>query len=366
MSSAKRLHLLLAPKEKFGAGGAGAFALNALETTLASRWRHGITVFGTPVANPFPSVSFQPIAIPRWPLRGRNIEMVRCYVTEIRRAPPNLIEVFNRPVMMDHLRRKLPDTALILHYGNDPRGMDGSRSIAERRRLLARCDAIVCVSDFIRRCLLDGVDDPLAERVKVIHTGVHAPAAFPEGKKKTIVFVGRLVPEKGALELVQALVRVLPRHPDWTADIIGARWFKAGDAPDSYEREVAHAAAECRNIRLGGFRPHEEVIAALQKASIAVVPSKWDDPFPRSALEALATGCALICSKQGGLPEMGADRAYFLSDVTADSIEAALANLLSDDSERIALQHRGFDDFPFEIHRTTARLDDLRQALITP
>ena len=364
MDTAKHLHLLLAPKERFEPKGAGAFALNALETTLASRWRDAITIFGTPVARPFPSVSFQSVEVPRWPLRGRNLEMVRRYVKTVRHTPPDLIEVFNRPVMMDYLRRKLPGAALILHFGNDPRGMDGSRSVTEREKLLARCDAIVCVSDFIRRCFLDGIDDPLANRVTVIHTGVHAPAAFPADKEKTIAFVGRLVPDKGVLELVQALARILPRHPEWTAEIIGARWFKAGDPPDKYEKEVARAAASCERIRLGGFRSHEEVIAALCKSSIAVVPSKWDDPFPRAALEALAAGCALVCSRQGGLPEIGSERAGFLSEVSTDSIAKALEDLMSNESELLALQRHGFDDFPFEIHRTTARLDDLRTMLI--
>ncbi len=366
MDLAKRLHLLLAPKERFEAAGAGAFALNALETTLASRWRSGITVFGTPVAHPFPSVSFQPVALPKWPLRGRNLEMARRYVKAVRPAPPDLVEVFNRPVMIDHLRRELPGAALVLHYGNDPRGMDGSRSIAERRRLLARCNAIVCVSDFIRRCFLDGIDGPHSGRAVVIHTGVHAPDLFPQNKEKTIVFVGRIVSDKGVLELVEALARVLPRHREWTAEIIGARWFKAGDPPDNFEREVARAAGTCANIRLGGFRPHEEVIAALRSASIAVVPSRWDDPFPRSALEAMAAGCALVCSRHGGLPEIGAGRARFLNEITADSIAAALEDLLSNETERTALQHRGFDDFPFDIRRTTSRLDDLRDSLMAP
>jgi glycosyltransferase involved in cell wall biosynthesis len=362
--SVRRLHLLLAPKERFEAGGAGAFALNALETTLASRWRDEITVFGAPVATPFPSVSFHPIALPRWPLRGRNIEMARRYAAAVRHQPPDLIEVFNRPIMMGHLRRKLPDAALVLHYGNDPRGMDGSRRIAERRRLLALCDAIVCVSDFIRRCFLDGIDDPLSSRVVTVHTGVNKPDAFPAAKEKTIIFVGRITADKGVLELVQALAQVLPRHSDWTGQILGARWFKAGEPPDDYEKNVARAASGCDRIRLEGFRPHEQVIAALERASIAVVPSKWDDPFPRTALEALAAGCALIASKQGGLPELGAEKALFLDEVTANSIAAALDRLLSNDGERTALQHRGFDDFRFDIRRTTKRLDDLRESLM--
>lgn len=365
MNSTKRIHLILAPKERFEAEGAGAFALITLETSLTSRWRNEITVFGTPVAHPFASVSFRPLALPRWPLRGRNREMARRYVAAVRHAPPDLVEVYNRPVMIDHLRRKLAGKPIILHFANDPRGMDGSRSVAERSKLLAQCDAIVCVSDFIRRCFLDGVDDPLSRRVVVIHIGVPAPGTFPERKQKYVVFVGRVIPDKGVLELVQALVRVLPRHPEWTAEVIGARWFKAGDPPNSYEKEVARVAAQCTQIRLAGFRPHADVVAALGKASVAVVPSKWDDPFPRSAVEALAAGCALVCSRNGGLAEIGANRARFLDEVTAESIAVALEELLSNDNERTVLQHRGFDDSPFDIRRTTGLLDDLRESLMT-
>ena len=76
----------------------------------------------------------------------------------------------------------------------------------------------------------------------------------------------------------------------------------------------------------------------------------------RSALEALAAGCALVCSRHGGLPEIGAERARFLNEVTGNSIAAAAGRHDANESALLALQRRGFDDFPFEIHRTTGRL----------
>jgi glycosyltransferase involved in cell wall biosynthesis len=149
--------------------------------------------------------------------------MAARYVAFAKRAPPDFIEVFNRPVMASLVARGLPGVPVALHYGNDPRGMAGSRTIGERRTLLAACAAIVCVSDYIRRCFLDGMDDPLAERVKVVHTGVEQPPTFPGDKTRKIVFVGRIVPDKGVLEFVEALARILPQHPGWSAEIIGAR-----------------------------------------------------------------------------------------------------------------------------------------------
>lgn len=355
-----QLHLLLAPKERFEPGGAGAFALNALESSLASRWRERITVFGSPVANPFTAVRFQPIKTGRWSLRGRNTGMAKAYARLVKFAHPNLIEIFNRPIMVSTLRRNLGAVPIFLHFGNDPRGMTGSRSPAERRNLLRSATAIICVSDFIRRCFLEGMADASAESVTVMHTGVAAPSDIPLERDRRIVFVGRIVPEKGVLELVRALARILPRHPDWSAEIIGARWFGTGGKRDRYEIAVMKAAASCDRIMIGGFRTHETVLASLTAANIAVVPSKWDDPFPRTALEALAAGCALVCSRRGGLPEIGDNRALFLEEVSVETLERAIETLISDDSMRSALQHRARTDFPFAIARTTRSLDDLR------
>jgi glycosyltransferase involved in cell wall biosynthesis len=360
--SNKHLHLLLAPKERFEPEGAGAFALNVLETSRVSRFRDGIAVFGSPVENPFEGIRFQPLRKAQWWEGDRNRAMARLYGKFAHKERPDLIEVYNRPVMIEVLRRCVGEIPIALHFGNDPRRMNGSRSVSDRRDLLTKAVAIVCVSDFIRRCFLDGIDNPLSARVHVIHTGVPRASEFP-AKQKRIVYVGRVVPEKGVLELVQALVRVLPRHPDWNAEIVGARWFGTGEKPSAYEVSVARTAASCDRIALGGFRPHDEVLDALRRASIAVVPSLWDDPFPRTALEALAQGCALLCSTRGGLPELGRDRARYLDEISAPSLGEGLERLMEDDDCRVALQRRGWEDFPFDIHRTTSFLDDLRERI---
>src|SRR5437016_11105257 len=171
-----------------------------------SCFRNCITVFGSPVKNSFEGVRFQPLAKARWWEGDGNKTMARRYCEFAREHRPDLIEVNNRPVMVDVVRRGFGDVPIALHFGNDPRTMDGSCSVAERRKLLETASAIICVSDFIRRCFLDGVDDPLA-RVHVIHTGVPRASEFPV-KEKHVVYVGRVVPEKGVRELVEALARI--------------------------------------------------------------------------------------------------------------------------------------------------------------
>ena len=52
-----------------------------------------------------------------------------------------------------------------------------------------------------------------------------------------------------------------------------------------------------------GYLNHKNVLKFLSQTEIAVVPSRWEEPFGRTALEASSRGCATIISNRGGLPE---------------------------------------------------------------
>ena len=52
-----------------------------------------------------------------------------------------------------------------------------------------------------------------------------------------------------------------------------------------------------------GFLEHNKVLNVFKKTSIAVVCSRWEEPFGRTSLEASANGCAVIITNRGGLPE---------------------------------------------------------------
>jgi len=359
------IHLLLPPKEKFCAEGAGAFALNVAQSTRYSRWRDAITVFGTPVSAPFAGIAFQPIRPARPWLQGRNIGLAERYAACVRGKPPCLIETFNRPAMALRIAQRLPDVPVTVYLGNDPRTMRGAMSAGERISLAERCARVYVVSDFIRRCYMEGLPATLESKIEIAHTGAILPLR-PAPKEKRIVFVGRMLPVKGVLELAQALARVLPRHPGWRADLIGAQHFGASRRLSSYERGVRAAVQSCDRIDVHGFLPNDLVMTHLRRASIAVVPSVWDDPFPRTAVEALSQGCALVCSDRGGLPEIGRERAVMLSEITADTLAAALDRLIGDEAFRLALQTRARAEFPFDIETTTRRLDDLRAAIVAP
>ena len=58
-----------------------------------------------------------------------------------------------------------------------------------------------------------------------------------------------------------------------------------------------------KNLKIDGYTKNEKVLKFLEKVSISVVCSRWEEPFGRTSLEAASRGSAVIISNRGGLPE---------------------------------------------------------------
>jgi glycosyltransferase involved in cell wall biosynthesis len=159
-------------------------------------------------------------------------------------------------------------------------------------------------------------------------------------KEKTIIVCGRASEEKGILECAQALREVLPGANGWRAIFILSLtdWF-----PDymAKVREMLTPLGDCAEIREG--IPYAEVKAAMETAGIAIVASKWEEPFGRTALEAHGPAVALLSSGTGGLRQISGDHALYLDAVTPDAIARGLRTLIEDDDLRARLGEGGAD-----------------------
>ncbi len=262
-----RIHCLLSPKEEFSESGAGAQSLKIVQTSRHSRFRENITAFGKPSRSPFPDVAFEPL-VPYWPaLFGDKMGLTRAYAKAIRSSPPDLIECFNRPTVAMWLAEKFPSVPVTVYFGNDPQDKDGSRSVEDRKRLVKRLAGVFAISEFVYERFIDGLDRG-TPNVKIIRTGIEREITSPPAKEKSIVFVGRIEPVKGALQLTEALARLLPRHPDWNAYLIGARWFTVNEDLTPYEVKMQAAAESCPRITVTGFLRNSEVREHLRRAAI--------------------------------------------------------------------------------------------------
>ena len=364
---APRIDILLPSKERFGPKNAGAISGVVLDLIEESRTPECFRVVGTDVETPFPNIDFRGLKARHGWLHGGNIGLAAAYLHDLDMSdPPELVEVHSRCHVAAYIKKKQPDLKVALYLHNDPRDMKGSRTVAERRHLLRAMSAVICVSDYIRNCFLDGIDDKdgAAGKVAIARNGARRPNATPTAKKPMILLAGRMVPEKGILEFSQALAKVVGQHPEWEVVIAGARRFETSD-PGSYEAQIHAALAPIgTQARMTGFLPKAELLELQQQAAIIACPSIWDDPMPKAVLEALAVGSALLTTRRGGIPEVAEGRAHIADTPDVASFEHAIERLITDHAYREGLQKSAWDDFPFTATRMAADADSIRARAI--
>jgi glycosyltransferase involved in cell wall biosynthesis len=117
--------------------------------------------------------------------------------------------------------------------------------------------------------------------------------------KYDLIYVGRLVSEKGLPDLIQAfhLLTLIPEHSQRTLAIVGS-----GNMKSSLEKMVKEFHLE-NNIDFLGPKQGDELIDIISQAAIGVVPSAWEEPMGGVSLELLAAGKVLITSDSGGHAE---------------------------------------------------------------
>jgi glycosyltransferase involved in cell wall biosynthesis len=277
-----------------------------------------------------------------------------------------VIEVHNRANLALRLARALPAARVVLFVHNDPQGMRQARRPADRAALLQRIQ-VVCVSRYLYARFMDGV--PAGVRLPLVLPNALDLAELPErlpaeSRDRVILFVGRVVANKGADAFVAACAAVLPQLPGWCAVIIGADRFCAHGKATPFERELA-PLVRAAGIELRGYLPHAQVLAAMARAAIVAVPSRWAEPFGLTALEAMASGAALVCGPRGGLPEVAGDAALYADPDEPGALAEAILRLAQDGALRARLAEAGLARArQFDAVDARQRLAELRARLL--
>jgi UDP-glucose:(glucosyl)LPS alpha-1,2-glucosyltransferase len=355
--------ILLPPREGFGPGRTGAIGLIAHRLAATPDFR--TTVIGGQQAGPtFAGTEFHTARPPFWLPGNINTRYAAGVAKLLRRLRPALIEVHNRPEVALALARRMPDARISLFLHNDPQSMRSARTPAERHTLLSRIAGIVTVSDYLRCRLLAGIAAPPTMPVVLPNCVDLSALPPPRPRERVILFVGRVVPEKAPDAFVAACAIALPQLAGWRAEIIGADRSRA-DSPDTHFVRGVRDAARVAGVTLLGYRDHPEVLDALAGASIVVVPSRWQEPFGLTALEAMASGAALICSPRGGLPEVAGDTALYADPDDPAALANAILALARDEVRRDRLAAEGrLRARTFDLPPTLAALASLRHATL--
>lgn len=117
---------------------------------------------------------------------------------------------------------------------------------------------------------------------------------------KVIIFTGRIVPEKGVLELVEAFNKIKKKNIKLL--ILGSPLNNL-NAITEYQKKVNEICNHNSNIIFTGFVNYDEIYKYYNIADMSVLPSIWNDPAPLTIIESLCSGLPIITTYSGGIPE---------------------------------------------------------------
>jgi len=259
----------------------------------------------------------------------------------------DIVEIHNRPLVFNILKKKLISN-FIIYFHNDPLSMNGSKTAEERINLLNKVEKIIFVSEWVQKRFFIDLDQRLLNKTEVVYPSINKQNKLFK-KEKKIVFVGKLNPSKGYDIYRDAIIKILNEYPKWKA-------YSIGD-----EKRNKPIINHKNHIELG-YLSHKEVLNFLSRTEIAVVPSRWEEPFGRSALEASSRGCATIISKKGGLPETS-DHCVILKKLDYINLYNEIKKLITSTTVRKNYQKKGFLNVKHITKENSLLIDDIRKSL---
>jgi glycosyltransferase involved in cell wall biosynthesis len=341
-----KINILLPYKEKFDENKASSVSITVRNNLFHSNYLNQIKIFGQNVDNPLFKDNFVGLKYSFLSLKSRNKFLAHEMLKLIYKDPDKkqLIEIHNRPYLVEQIT-KGNEFPITLFFHNDPQEMKGSKSIKERENILEKCAAVFCVSEFIKKKFLEGINKNI-QKVHVLYNGVERKLKkFPK-KKKEILFVGRLVIEKGVHFYVDAIKGLAQKYPEWSFGLIGS--FKLGDNKHGnfYSDDIIKKMKSIGpQAQFYGFKNQEFVEEKMKRASIVVIPSIWEEPFGLVAAEAMSNGACIIASKVGGIPEIIKDNGILIDNITLKKLSSKIDFLIRNKKIRESYQRKAWENF---------------------
>jgi glycosyltransferase involved in cell wall biosynthesis len=201
------------------------------------------------------------------------------------------------------------------------------------KRLVARAEAIVAVSEAVAR----SVARRPGQVVRVIPNGVDLERFYPDPTREPgsrVVFVGRLIANKGPDVAIEAFRIVRERAPGATMVMVGR-----GPMGDALRRQARETGLEEAITFLG---LQNDVSGILRESDIFVRPSEVEG-MPLTILEAMATGLPVVACDVGGVAEVvnAGVTGHVVSPGSTREVAGAILDLITDKRKAAAMGAAG-------------------------
>ena len=347
-----KISILLPYKENYSVNYAGAVSLFINDTSKLSKFKKKIRIFGSTDFKSILSKNYTNIELNKNSLfQSQSRFYVNKFIDLQKNINADIIEIHNRPNYLKYIKKL--NSKIVLYFHNDPLEMAGSQKVKDRLNILEICEKIIFNSEWSKKRFIDGLDNFYSgsSKIEVINQSTNKPKIDFTKKQKIITFIGKLNSAKGYDLFGGAIIRILKKYKDWKAIV-------AGDEP----REKL--IFKHKNLNILGFQKHKDVLEVLEKASIAVACSRWEEPFGRTSLEASSRGCAVIISDKGGLKETITD-GIILKKNSVKNIFDSIEDLIKNKKKLIDLQKKSYKNFYLTNKYISKKIDSYRLKIVS-
>ena len=273
----------------------------------------------------------------------------------IRKLPESIkvIIIHNRPHFFFILKKKFPGIKFIIVFHNDPNTLRGSRTISEKINILELCDKIVFVSSYVKKRFYYNLNEILPTKGVVIYPATnYYNHNFKKKlrKQKIIAFIGKLNSSKGYNYFGPAVINILKKYKDWRVIVAG-----------NEKRETYNFKHE--RFKIYDWLSHKQIINIYKKTSFSIVPSTWEEPFGRTAMESSDMGNALITTNKGGLNET-AINPILLKKINSKSIQNEIEKLIKNPNLLKKIQKFNYKNKKINFINNLKKINDLKINLI--
>ena len=331
----------------------------AIAPPLVPRWRAHREVPGVEIWDGIPVLRPRKLSLPKALLGHRNSDaMLTAIARPLRRVHKSW------PFDVIHAHMLVPDGWAAACVGADldvpvlatahradvldipARGEASRRKVAQA---IDSIDQIATVSDAIRKAT-EGVGSP-RRPVQVVPNGADTSVFFPIDRDEAlrtlgidvdgpvVSYVGKLVPRKGVMDLVEAL-GTLSTGSDPPPTLVAAG---IGELREDFERRAAELGIADR-VHLLGKVPHDRVATVMAAGDVFVLPS-LSEGLPTVICEAMACARPVVATAVDGTPEIVRDgeTGRLIPPRAPAALAEALAEVLYDPDKAHAMGERALE-----------------------
>lgn len=235
------------------------------------------------------------------------------------------------------------------------------------------CKALFTVSEFVKGQICKDYSDLNSANIKVVVNGIDTQLfnkidskSIEKSREKfeysnddiVFLYVGRISPEKGVLELVHAFKKM---------DLLNKKLLLVGcsyqgeNKKSFYEKQIDDEIKNCsEQIKKIGYVENYEVNELYNMANVVVIPSIVGDAGPLNLLEAMAAQANIVASSNGGIPEYS--KKYHKIRYAAHN-ESYEDNLMIKMQEAVAFSDKSIENDAFLFDRKFY-YDELTRAIL--